>query len=165
MTIKVSTDTVTSKFLLWTPTKSSCERKWHGSYSLGCVVDQHWQSSKAQQTWYYYQRPYHQILFLQDITIPSDINVPTKEFKELPKYKDLDIELSIMWDMKTATMKHRNKGKLVWTPTKNSGRKWLGNNPLEYVDQQWQSSKPRHATKHCTLIDITISSDRNVSTK
>jgi len=120
--------------------------KWHGSNSLGCAVDQHWQSSKAQQTWYYYQRPYHQILYLQDITIPSDINGPTKEFEELPKYKDLEIEVSRMWDMKTTTMKHRNKGKLVWTPTKNSGRKWLGNNPLEYANQQRQSSKPRHAT-------------------
>ena len=46
------------------------------------------------------QRPYHQKLYLQDITIPSDINVTTKEFEELPKCKDLEIEVSRIWDMK-----------------------------------------------------------------
>ena len=41
---------------------------------------------------------------LIDITIPSDRNVSIKEVKKLSKYKDLEIEVSKVWKMKTTTL-------------------------------------------------------------
>ena len=39
-----------------------------------------------------------------DMTIPSDRNVSIKEVENLSKYKDLEIEVSKMWKMKTTTL-------------------------------------------------------------
>ena len=41
---------------------------------------------------------------LIDMTIPSDRNVSIKEVEKLSKYKDLEIEVSKMWKMKTTTL-------------------------------------------------------------
>ena len=40
---------------------------------------------------------------LIDMTVPSDRNVSIKEVKKYSKYKDLEIEISKMWKMKTIT--------------------------------------------------------------
>ena len=40
---------------------------------------------------------------ITDVAIPSDNNVSAKVAEKLPKYKDLKIEISRMWDMKTDT--------------------------------------------------------------
>ena len=39
-----------------------------------------------------------------DMTIPSDRNVSIKEVEKFSKYKDLEIEISKMWKMKTTTI-------------------------------------------------------------
>ncbi|KAF7218105.1 putative LOC107393841-like protein [Nothobranchius furzeri] len=39
-----------------------------------------------------------------DMTIPSEKNVTTKELEKLSKYKDLEIEVTRMWGMKTTTI-------------------------------------------------------------
>ena len=39
-----------------------------------------------------------------DMTVPSERNVTIKEVEKLSKYKDLDIEVSRMWEMKTTTI-------------------------------------------------------------
>ena len=41
---------------------------------------------------------------LIDMTIPSDRNVSIEEVEKLSKYKDLEIEVSKMWKMKTTTL-------------------------------------------------------------
>ena len=41
---------------------------------------------------------------LIDMTIPSDRNVLIKEVEKFSKYKDLEIEISKMWRMKTTTI-------------------------------------------------------------
>ena len=38
------------------------------------------------------------------MSIPSDRNVSIKEVEKLSKYKDLEIEVSKMWQMKTSTV-------------------------------------------------------------
>jgi hypothetical protein len=40
---------------------------------------------------------------LIDIALPEDSNVNTKETEELSKYKDLEIEVSRMWKVRTNT--------------------------------------------------------------
>ena len=37
------------------------------------------------------------------MTVPSDRNIAAKEFEKLAKYKDLEIEISKMWRLKTTT--------------------------------------------------------------
>ena len=37
-----------------------------------------------------------------DMSIPSERNVPIKEVEKLSKYKDLEIEVTKMWEMKTS---------------------------------------------------------------
>ena len=39
-----------------------------------------------------------------DMTVPSERNVTIKEVEKLSKYKDLEIEVSRMWEMKTTTI-------------------------------------------------------------
>jgi hypothetical protein len=39
-----------------------------------------------------------------DMTVPSERNVTIKELEKLSKYKDLEIEISRMWEMKTTTI-------------------------------------------------------------
>ena len=39
-----------------------------------------------------------------DMSIPSDRNVSIKEVEKLSKYKDLEIEVTKMWEMKTSTV-------------------------------------------------------------
>ena len=41
---------------------------------------------------------------LIDMTIPSDRNVSIKEVEKCSKYKDLEIEISKMWNMKISTI-------------------------------------------------------------
>ena len=41
---------------------------------------------------------------LIDMTIPSDKNISLKEFEKLSKYKDLEIETTKMWQLKTTTI-------------------------------------------------------------
>ena len=41
---------------------------------------------------------------LIEISCPADGNVSHKEFEKLAKYKDLEIELTKMWKMKTITV-------------------------------------------------------------
>ena len=36
-----------------------------------------------------------------DVAVPSDQNISLKEFKKLSKYKDLEIEVTKMWKLKT----------------------------------------------------------------
>ena len=38
------------------------------------------------------------------MTIPSDRNVSIKEVEKLSKYKDLEVEISKIWNMKTITI-------------------------------------------------------------
>ena len=38
------------------------------------------------------------------MSVPSDNNVSAKEFEMLSKYKDLEIEISKMWNVKTNTI-------------------------------------------------------------
>ena len=38
------------------------------------------------------------------MSVPSDSNIPAKEFEKLSKYKDLEIEIAKMWKMKTKTI-------------------------------------------------------------
>ena len=39
-----------------------------------------------------------------DMSVPSDNNVSAKEFEKISKYKDLEIEVTKMWNMKTMTI-------------------------------------------------------------
>ena len=39
-----------------------------------------------------------------DIAIPDDFNINTKETEKLSKYKDLEIEVSRMWKVRTKTV-------------------------------------------------------------
>ena len=39
-----------------------------------------------------------------DMSIPSDRNTASKEFEKLSKYKDLEIEVTKMWQLKTQTV-------------------------------------------------------------
>ena len=41
---------------------------------------------------------------LIDVTVPSERNVSAKEVEKLSKYKDLENEITRMWDMKTLTI-------------------------------------------------------------
>ena len=41
---------------------------------------------------------------LIDMSVPSDNNVSAKEFEKLSKYKDLEIEVSKMWNVRTTTI-------------------------------------------------------------
>ena len=41
---------------------------------------------------------------LIDMSVPNDNNVSAKEFEKLSKYKDLEIEISKMWNVKTRTI-------------------------------------------------------------
>uniref|UniRef100_A0A0L8GPF6 Uncharacterized protein n=1 Tax=Octopus bimaculoides TaxID=37653 RepID=A0A0L8GPF6_OCTBM len=38
------------------------------------------------------------------MTVPIDINVSVKTYQKLSKYKDLEIEISEMWNLKTKTI-------------------------------------------------------------
>ena len=38
------------------------------------------------------------------MSVPSDSNISAKEFEKLRKYKDLEIEIAKMWQMKTKTI-------------------------------------------------------------
>ena len=38
-----------------------------------------------------------------DVTVPADKNISLKEFQKLSKYKDLEIEVTKMWKLKTNT--------------------------------------------------------------
>ena len=42
--------------------------------------------------------------YLIDMTVPSERNVSVKEVEKLSKYKDLEIEITRMWEMKTITI-------------------------------------------------------------
>ena len=42
--------------------------------------------------------------YLRDMTIPSDKNISAREFDKLSKYKDLEIEITRMWYLKTTTI-------------------------------------------------------------
>ena len=39
-----------------------------------------------------------------DVAVPADKNVSLKEFRKLSKYKDLEIEVTKMWKLKTKTI-------------------------------------------------------------
>ena len=39
-----------------------------------------------------------------DAAVPADKNISLKEFQELSKYKDLEIEVTKMWKLKTKTI-------------------------------------------------------------
>ena len=41
---------------------------------------------------------------LIDMSIPTDQNIPAKEFVKLSKYKDLEIEIQRMWKLRTSTV-------------------------------------------------------------
>ena len=41
---------------------------------------------------------------LIDVAIPSDKNTSTKQFEKLSKYKDLEIEVTKLWQLKTLTV-------------------------------------------------------------
>ena len=43
-------------------------------------------------------------LLLIDISVPADDNVCLKEMEKLSKYKDLEIEITRMWNLKTETI-------------------------------------------------------------
>ena len=38
---------------------------------------------------------------MMDVAVPSDQNIPLKEFQKLSKYKDFEIEVTKMWKLKT----------------------------------------------------------------
>ena len=38
---------------------------------------------------------------MMDVAVPSDQNISLKEFQNLSKYKDLEIEVTNMWEFKT----------------------------------------------------------------
>ena len=38
---------------------------------------------------------------MMDVAVPSDENISLKEFQKLSKYKDLEIEVTKMWKLKT----------------------------------------------------------------
>ena len=38
------------------------------------------------------------------MSIPTDQNIPAKEFDKLSKYKDLEIEIQRMWKLRTSTV-------------------------------------------------------------
>ena len=38
---------------------------------------------------------------MMDVAVPSDQNISLKEFQKLSKYKDLEIEVTNMWEFKT----------------------------------------------------------------
>ena len=42
--------------------------------------------------------------FLIDISVPSDTNISLKIFEKLSKYKDLEIEVTKMWLLKTTAL-------------------------------------------------------------
>ena len=42
--------------------------------------------------------------FLIDMSVPCDTNVSLKIFEKLSKFKDLEIEVTKMWHLKTATL-------------------------------------------------------------
>ena len=44
------------------------------------------------------------ISLLIDISVPSDNTVAAKVFEKLSKYRDLEIEIDQMWDLKTKTL-------------------------------------------------------------
>ena len=44
------------------------------------------------------------ICFLIDMSVPSDTNVSLKIFEKISKYKDLEIEVTKMWHLKTTTL-------------------------------------------------------------
>ena len=39
-----------------------------------------------------------------DVTVPADKNISLKEFQKLSKYKDLEIEVTKLWKLKTKTI-------------------------------------------------------------
>ena len=39
-----------------------------------------------------------------DVTVPTDKNIYLKEFQRLSKYKDLEIEFTKLWKLKTKTI-------------------------------------------------------------
>ena len=39
-----------------------------------------------------------------DVAVPADKNISLKEFQKLSKYKDLEIEVTKMWKLKTNTI-------------------------------------------------------------
>ena len=39
-----------------------------------------------------------------DVAVPEDKNISLKEFQKLSKYKDLEIEVTKMWKLKTKTI-------------------------------------------------------------
>jgi len=41
---------------------------------------------------------------LIDMSVPTDQNIAAKEFDKLSKYKDLEIEISRMWNLKAITV-------------------------------------------------------------
>ena len=41
---------------------------------------------------------------MTDTSVSSDSNISAKEFEKLSKYKDLEIEITKMWKMKTKTI-------------------------------------------------------------
>ena len=41
---------------------------------------------------------------LIDMSIPTDHNIPAKEFDKLSKYEDLEIEIQRMWKLRTSTV-------------------------------------------------------------
>ena len=41
---------------------------------------------------------------MTDVTVPADKNISLKEFQKLSKYKDLEIEVTKMWRLKTKTI-------------------------------------------------------------
>ena len=45
-----------------------------------------------------------EICLLTDMSIPTDQNIPAKEFDKLSKYKDLEIEIQRMWKLRTSTV-------------------------------------------------------------
>lgn len=47
---------------------------------------------------------HHKTCYLIDMTVPSDRNIAAKEYEKLAKYKDLEIEISKMWLLKTMTI-------------------------------------------------------------
>jgi hypothetical protein len=47
-------------------------------------------------------------LLLIDTAIPDDSNINTKETEKLSKYKDLEIEVSRMWKVRTKIVPIRN---------------------------------------------------------